>query len=386
MATAKHQVGFLVDGSFLPVRNGTNYSIVTLMKALYQSGQVEPNLLISYRGWDDPRLYQDQDFRTIFLSSQDRYEGTGVMEYAFNVHNIRHLHIYNAEEVLELSPRLKHLGVNIVYEAINIDHILYGKLTDDKKLLSQTKERQRRALEMADSVLCRSEVDKQHILAMGIPAKKISVYRGAISVKDIAYKPRAEQRYKVVFLGHMYYPPNENALKFIADKILPALKKLDSRYSVTVIGIIAPAIKEHYARAGIIFRDGVDDLSEELLKYDVAIAPLFEGSGTRLKILDFLASGLPVVSTTLGVEGLHEDIARCLVIEDDINSYAAQINNIVRDLAKYEKIALRGRAYVERHYDWSRSLHPFLTIYEKYDYPTQTTPRRRVQKNVLPHL
>lgn len=122
----------------------------------------------------------------------------------------------------------------------------------------------------------------------------------------------------------------------------------------------------------------MDDLSAELLKYDVAIAPLFEGSGTRLKILDFLASGLPVVSTTLGVEGLYEDIARCLVIEDDIDNYAAQINEIVGDLAKYERIALRGRAYVEQHYDWLNNLHPFLTIYEKHDHPTQTTPYRRV--------
>jgi glycosyltransferase involved in cell wall biosynthesis len=287
------------------------------------------------------------------------------MDYVLVFHNIRFLHIYNAEEVIELAPRLKNLGIKVIYEAINIDHVLYARLAADNADVSNMKLQQTEAMSLADYVLCRSEIDEHHILEMGISSEKVSVYRGAIDTNNITYQTRTELRHKLVFLGHMYYPPNENALKLLADKVLPKLREIDSRYTITIIGIIAPSIRDEYLKKGILFRGGVDDLSKELLDYDIALCPLFEGSGTRLKVLDFFSSGLPVISTTLGIEGLHPQIQDCVVIEDDINQYAQVIHQLAMNLSSYAKIAQKGREYVESYYDWHNNLEPFLNLYRK---------------------
>ncbi len=363
----KYNVAFLVDGSFLPIRNGAYYSIYHLMNSLYRTKIVAPNLIISYRGWDNPKLYYKQLFRTIFLPTNDYYCDTGVLNYVFNFHNIKYVHIYNAEEVLNLGARLKKDGIKIIYEAINIDHILYGQLIKNKKKINQIKNLQREAMKLADEVLCRSDIDKGHILKMKINNKKITVYRGAISVKNIKYQLRTKKRYKVIFLGHMYYPPNENSLELIANKILPALKKINHKYSITIIGVTPVAIIKKYGKRGIIFKGGIDNLGQELLNYDIGIVPLFEGSGTRLKILDFLASGMPVITSSLGIEGLQKSINNCLIIENNINKYAVKIEQIMQNLKECGKISFRGRRFVEQYYNWNNNLKPFLNIYKKYE-------------------
>lgn len=361
-----YNVGFVVDGSFLPIRNGTYYSIYHLMSYLSDTSFVKPNLIIGYRGWDDPRLYYRKKFRTIFLPINDYYNNTGVLNYIFNFYNIKFVHIYNAEEVLNLGQRLKNINVKVIYEAVNIDHILYGRLMGDTKKVRKLKSLQQKALKVADYVLCRSEIDKRHILNMGIDSKKIGIYRGSINVNDIKFKVRKKPKYKLVFLGHMYYPPNENALKLIADKILPELKKINKKYSVTILGLTPCNIINKYKKKEIIFKNGINNLSEELLKYDLAITPLTEGSGTRLKILDYLASGLPIITTDIGIEGLHGKIKDYLIIENNIYNYASRIDKIMKSLEKYGNMSIGGRRFVERYYNWKSNLKPFTNIYKKY--------------------
>ena len=184
---SKRQVAFFIDGSFLPIRNGTSYSIYHLMANLYRSGRIIPNLLINYRGWDDPKLYFNQPFRTIFLPVSHYYNDTGILNHVFNTYNIKYVHIYNAEEVINLSARLKSCCTRIIYEAINIDHVLYGRLGRNTKDTKRLKEKQALAMRLSDFVLCRSSIDRNHIMNMGINRAKISIYRGAINVYGIKY-------------------------------------------------------------------------------------------------------------------------------------------------------------------------------------------------------
>ena len=158
----------------------------------------------------------------------------------------------------------------------------------------------------------------------------------------------------------MYYPPNEKALERIAQGILPNLDKV---YTITIMGSTPDSVINKYSDCGIIFRNGVDNLDVELEKYDIAIAPLFEGSGTRLKLLDYLASGIPTIGTTLSIEGLHGDIRQSMIIEDSIDEYATAIEHLASNGKLYEELAQSGRRYVEKYYDWRNNLQPFSDIY-----------------------
>lgn len=358
------KVAFLVDGSFYPIRNGTDYSIDTLMNALSEQDKASPCLLLNWRGWDNPRLYVRQPFETIFMPSEHFYNDDGVVGYALSMRNIDYLHIYNAEEAIIFSKYIRDAGTKIIYEAINIDHVLYSALGADKAETEQSKRQQKQAMEEADFVLCRSSVDETHILDMGISERKVSVYRGAIDTDAIPFYERRRQHINIVFLGHMYYPPNENALERIVQSILP---NLDRAYKFTVIGSTPDTIMSKYSDRGVVFKNGVDDLGVELKNYDIAIAPLLEGSGTRLKLLDYLASGIPTIGTTLSIEGLEESIRQSMIIEDSIDKYTEAIQRLTRDEELYEQLARSGRQYVEKYYDWRNNLKPFTDIYYSED-------------------
>lgn len=354
------RVGFFFDAPFLPVRNGACYTLLNLMKTLGQSGHVNAEFVNCYRGWDELGQYNGQDFSATFIRPEDYYNQTGVLEHVVKSSSMDIAQFYGTE-ILVTGPLLKELGVKVVLEVQNIDHILLERLGVPEDEVRKAKELQIASLKLADFSFCRSEIDRQEAVALGADPSKVAVYKGGICTGDFEFRERTEQRKNLVFLGHMYYQPNENALDQIVENVLP---NLDSGYTLTVIGITPKNILEKYAdNPRIIFREGVDDLSSELLKYDVALAPLQEGSGTRLKLLDYLASGLPVISTEVGAEGLSAGINSHITVEDDIRKYAQRIRDIASNPEKYAQRSRNGRLFVESEYDWKNCIDPFVEQY-----------------------
>lgn len=357
-------VAFFADGSFLPIRNGTYASVYGLMRGFYDANSgVCPALVLCDRGWDKPINYINQKFRTIFIKPKDYYDSTESLIKALSFFNIRYVHIYNAEDVENIGKNIKKSGIKIIYEAINIDHILYESLLSSEEVLKM-KEVQRKAFVLADHIMCRSEIDKKHIIDFGISESKITIYNGAIYCKDITFSQRNWRNKSIVFLGHLFYPPNEYALGVIKKTILPQLQELDKSFSVTVIGSISDEMLEKYREKNLIFKKGIDDLGAELLHHDIAIAPLYHGSGTRVKILDYLASGLSVITTKKGIEGLHYDVCKHVSIVEDKNAYASSIFRITKEQETGLRDTYPGRAFVESHYDWANQIDTFISVYE----------------------
>ncbi len=355
-------VGFCFDGSFLPIRNGACYNVYNLMRALSDTNKIDCNLMLCYRGWDNPSKYYNQKFNTIFIAPADYYEHNENVEKFFKSQRIQFVHFYSSEGVLNLAQRLRNIGIKSIFEIQNIDYVLYERLGSDAEQINKAKELQKQALKICDYALCRSDIDKELAIQLGADPTKLAVYKGGIYAKDFQYVPRKNPRHKLVFLGHLFYPPNENAVKLMVEQILP---KLSSDYTLTIIGIGPEELVKKYQNQQVIFKKGIDDLSEELKNYDVALAPLFEGSGTRLKILDYLASGIPTISTSIGIEGLDLDIKKHLYIEDQIENYPEIIENIMKNLPNLEGMTYQARKFVEENYDWSTCLEPFLQAYDK---------------------
>ncbi|MFA5107201.1 MAG: glycosyltransferase [Patescibacteria group bacterium] len=360
-----YRVGFYVDGSFLPIRNGVFYSIYNLMKYLAATGRVRPYLIINYRGWDDPKLYSKQPFTTIFVPATARPDKARALAYACSAFDIDCLHMCNAEEINALGPVLKKYGLKIIYEAINVDHTLYGGLDRNSQMVRFMKKQQARAITVANHTLCRSNRDRRQLAGLNSSRHAITVYRGAIDANAIQFKIRKRKRFRIAFLGHGYYPPNENAIRRLATIVLPKLKKLDRRYCINIMGPVSEALRNKYSGPGTVFFGGTKNLSRELLASDIAVAPILEASGTSLKVLDYLASGLPLVATSVSVRGLHPSVRDACIIEDDITAYADRIHGIMQNYGSYSTMTVRGRKFVERYYHWPRCLEPFLQIYKK---------------------
>jgi len=360
--TRQHKVGFCFDGSFLPIRNGCAYNIYNLMRTLSETEEVDSNLILCDRGSDKPDLYHGQDFNTVFTQQRDYYSDTGVIEKMIADLNIDIIQLYSSEAVLNLAPRIKKAGKKIVFEIQNIDHILYERLGRSSTAIQASKLLQEKAIKLSDFVLCRSDVDRSLALELGASPDKVDTYRGGIKTKDIEFKARTDITGNMVLLGHMYYDPNINALTTIAEEILPSLPE---NFNLTVIGSAPEEVKNRYSSQRIIFKDGVDDISKELQNYEIGLAPLYEGSGTRLKILDYMASGLHVLSTNIGVEGLDNDISSVIHIEDNSKNYSKIINEISKNTPTHLLKTFQARKYVVSRYDWSNCLEPFFNAYSK---------------------
>lgn len=215
----------------------------------------------------------------------------------------------------------------------------------------------------ASLILAVSEKEKEILASIGIPEEKIKVVPNGVdiesfgsvslSLKDVKRRYGLENYRIVVFVGNMEYSPNREAVKIIATKIAPLVCKEVDNVKFLIVGRCTEKVNS----PNLIFTGAVEDVAEPLAISDVAIAPLFRGSGTRLKILEYLACGLPVVSTTKGVEGLNLVNENSIIVEDDLTAFAKSIVKLLKDHEFAEKLRKNTKVSV-MDYDWKKNFCP----------------------------
>jgi glycosyltransferase involved in cell wall biosynthesis len=160
---------------------------------------------------------------------------------------------------------------------------------------------------------------------------------------------------RLLFFGRLDYYPNVDALQYYAAEILPLLRSRQPGLELVVIGAGNRAAADAVARehAGIRVLGRVDDVRPQLEAAQAVIVPLRVGGGTRLKIVEALAAGRPVISTSIGAEGLDLTSGRELVLADTPAAFAAAIDEVVTDPALAERLGATGRREMIARYDWS---------------------------------
>jgi glycosyltransferase involved in cell wall biosynthesis len=161
--------------------------------------------------------------------------------------------------------------------------------------------------------------------------------------------PRASGR--VVFLGNLGYGPNVDALIHFEESIRPALAERGVIADLSVIGPgVTDALKAQFSRVD--FRGFVPDLADALRHFDVCVVPLRLGGGTKLKVLDAMASGTPVVMTTVGAEGLNVTPGVHAMVADSPEDFTGAVVGLLEDGDLARRLGERGRVLVESEYSW----------------------------------
>jgi len=154
-------------------------------------------------------------------------------------------------------------------------------------------------------------------------------------------------------VGAMFYEPNVDAVRFFAREILPRIRKQSPRARFVVVGRDPhPDIAALHDGDTITVTGTVDDVGPYLRQASVAVVPIRFGSGTRIKILEAFAHGTPVVSTTLGAEGLEVAHERELLLADAPEKFAAACVRLAGDGCLQESLAKQGLDLVRRRYQW----------------------------------
>ena len=204
----------------------------------------------------------------------------------------------------------------------------------------------------ADLTIAVSEDDRQRLteIAPGIRAAAIPT---GVDTTYFAPAGRPEKPASLVFSGSMDWHPNEDAVIYFADAIMPRIRAEFPDLTFTVVGRNPTArLREVAERAGITVTGTVDDVRPAIDEASVYVVPLRAGGGTRLKIFEALAMAKAVVSTTVGAEGLALEPGRHFVAADDPGTFADAVIALLRDPQRRQALGAEGRHLVETYYSW----------------------------------
>jgi polysaccharide biosynthesis protein PslH len=164
----------------------------------------------------------------------------------------------------------------------------------------------------------------------------------------------------LVFSGSMDWQPNEDAMMYFLREIFPLIKRQIPSVSLSVVGRNpTPRVRAEAANHGVEVTGTVPDIRPWLKTAMVYVVPLRIGGGTRLKIYEALSMGMPVVSTTVGAEGLDLTEGVHLLRADNAAAFAEQTIRLIGDAQLRESLGKAGRALMEENYAWSQVAHRF---------------------------
>ena len=157
----------------------------------------------------------------------------------------------------------------------------------------------------------------------------------------------------VVFSGNMEYHPNIQAVRWFAREIWPLVQNARPDVEWLLLGKNESAVRHLVAHLpGVRFTGMVEDAVAELSRASVAVVPLLSGSGTRLKILEAWAAGIPVVSTSLGAEGLGAPEELPLELANQAGEFSAAILRLFSEPARRAQLGRLGRLRYEESFTW----------------------------------
>lgn len=201
-------------------------------------------------------------------------------------------------------------------------------------------------------ILAASESDAARARAIA-PAARVAVYPNAIPATPQPPGAAASEPHTVAFSGNFEYHPNRAAVRFFRREVWPRLRDRWPGLVWRLIGKNPEAVKEFtFGDPRIQVTGAVDDAVRELARAHIAVAPLLSGSGTRLKIIEAWAAGLPVVSTSLGAEGLPARDGDTLLLADKAPDFAAAVSRLLASPALCQALGARGRMLVEQQFTW----------------------------------
>jgi glycosyltransferase involved in cell wall biosynthesis len=189
------------------------------------------------------------------------------------------------------------------------------------------------------------------------PGARVAIVPNGVDVDRV--RPRPDDPVPdggtLLFFGALDYPPNVDGLLFFLDEIWPRVASTHPSARVRILGRRPPPAL--LARQGprVELAGFIEDLRPSLAAAMAVIVPLRLGGGTRLKILEAMAMARPVVSTTLGAEGIGATSGRELLLADDPARFAAELRRLLDDPALGARLGSAARALVEARYAWRDS-------------------------------
>jgi len=216
-----------------------------------------------------------------------------------------------------------------------------------------TRREERRCGEAVDLVLATSARDR-HMFERELGLRRVAVVPNGIDLTEFAPSTRAPAPDTILFSGLMSYFPNQQAVRWFLRDVFPTVLRGRPGARLVVAGADPPRWLTALAGPNLEVTGRVPDIRPFVARASVVVAPLMIGGGTRVKILEALAMARPMVSTSIGAEGLDLAHGTSALLADDAAGFADAILTVLGDPRLADQLGSCGRLHVTEHFDWNR--------------------------------
>ncbi|MBV9122859.1 MAG: glycosyltransferase [Planctomycetes bacterium] len=260
-------------------------------------------------------------------------------------------------------------GPRLILASYDVETVRMRRLADTAKGWPQRRAARREAerarrfeeinLACYDGLIAVSDLDKEiFVREFGFPPERVLVVPNGIDPSYFAFTPRRpDQRQAVLFVGSLGYAPNRQAALRLRERILPRVWQQRPGTNLWIVGPGADgALTAHHDGSRTFVTGRVEDVRPYLAAAALLCVPLLAGSGTKYKVLEAMAAGLPVVGSPLAAEGLDVIEGQHLLVGDSDAQLADAILRVLAEPDLGGRLAAQGRSLVENRYTWDIAL------------------------------
>ncbi len=201
---------------------------------------------------------------------------------------------------------------------------------------------------------------------------RVDVVANGVDVDYFAPREVPERDpHNMVFVGGMTWFPNRDGVEFFLQRVIPLVRRRIPDATFTVVGKAGSLTVPPHLRESVTLTGFVEDLRPWVWRAGLYVIPLRIGSGTRLKLLEAMAMAKPIVSTTIGCEGVAVQHGRELLMADGEQQMAAAICRLMEDQEMAARLGREARARVVERYDWRRLGGELLDLYQQLLQPDE---------------
>ncbi len=225
-----------------------------------------------------------------------------------------------------------------------------------------------RAAQRFDAIFT-CHVAEERLLESLLPRRHPPIYpdlRAVIDVSSHAFPGGPREPDSLLFVGNFQHQPNVLGLTYFCREILPLIRNRRPAVTCHIVGANATEeIRQMLPEEGVRLLGQVPDIREPLSRFAVFVCPILTGAGMRVKILEAFASGIPVVSTPLGAEGIAAESGTHLLLAPSPAEFAEATLRLLEDRQAAARMAEEARRLVETFYDWPAAAAKIERIYQE---------------------
>ncbi len=268
-------------------------------------------------------------------------------------------------ETFYVMPNIPTTKIPIILVEQTIEYLVYQHYTENIRFIpakwlmnfdvTKIHYWEKKFWHQATRVVAMSESDRlvMHKLVPGLSVDLVpnGVDTDFFNVRKQSYSQKTKT---ILFVGNFKWLQNREAVTILVEEIWPVIKKRLGNINLWIVGRFPTAKITSYSSKNIQISSNVEDIREAYKKSDILLAPIYGPGGTRYKILEAMATGLPVVSTSTGIEGLGAKHGREVLIGETPSDLAYESIRLLTNHALYNSLAEKGRKLVEDKFNWSR--------------------------------